>query len=55
MSAPTLDPEWLETDGPGGFASGTVSLPRSRRDHALLMRARDLPSVRAPHSYRVSG
>jgi predicted glycogen debranching enzyme len=31
--------EWLETDGLGGFASGTAGLVRTRRYHALLMRA----------------
>jgi len=31
--------EWLETDGLGGFASGTAALVRTRRYHALLMRA----------------
>ncbi len=31
--------EWLETDGLGGFASGTATLTRSRRYHALLMRS----------------
>ena len=29
--------EWLETDGLGGFASGTVSGRRTRRYHALLL------------------
>ncbi len=38
-----LDAEWLETDGRGGFASGTVGGARSRRYHALL-----LPATRAP-------
>lgn len=31
------DREWLETDGLGGFASGTASGIRTRRYHALLM------------------
>jgi predicted glycogen debranching enzyme len=31
--------EWLETDGLGGFASGTVVGPRTRRYHALLLAA----------------
>lgn len=31
--------EWLETDGLGGFASGTATLARTRRYHALLMHA----------------
>ncbi len=38
--------EWLETDGCGGFASGTVDLVRTRRYHALLMRAVGSPSNR---------
>ncbi len=31
--------EWLETDGLGGFASGTVSGIRTRRYRALLLAA----------------
>jgi hypothetical protein len=31
--------EWLEADGLGGFASGTVSGIRPRRYHALLLAA----------------
>lgn len=38
--------EWLETDGLGGFASGTVSGIRSRRYHALLLPATVPPSGR---------
>src|SRR5881628_649195 len=40
-----IDPnlEWLEADGLGGFASGTVSGIRTRRYHALL-----LPATRPP-------
>ena len=38
-----LDAEWLEPDGRGGFASGTVGGARSRRYHALL-----LPATRPP-------
>ena len=34
-----MDREWLETDGLGGFASGTVSGRRTRRYHALLLTA----------------
>lgn len=30
-----LEREWLEADGLGGFASGTVSGVRTRRYHAL--------------------
>lgn len=33
---PPLNAEWLETDGLGGFSSGTVRKARSRRYHALL-------------------
>lgn len=33
------DREWLETDGLGGFASGTLSGRRTRRYHALLLTA----------------
>ncbi len=38
--------EWLETDGLGGFASGTVSGIRTRRYHALLLTATNPPSDR---------
>ena len=38
-----LDAEWLEPDGRGGFASGTVGGARSRRYHAFL-----LPATRPP-------
>jgi predicted glycogen debranching enzyme len=38
--------EWLETDGLGGFASGTVSGIRTRRYHALLLAATNPPSAR---------
>jgi predicted glycogen debranching enzyme len=43
-----LDPnsEWLETDGLGGFAAGTVSGIRTRRYHALLLHARRPPTER---------
>jgi predicted glycogen debranching enzyme len=48
---PSLSPEdkkseWLETDGLGGYASGTVSGPRTRRYHALLLAATTPPSSR---------
>jgi len=36
-SLPALESEWLEVDGLGGFASGTVSGIRTRRTHALLL------------------
>jgi predicted glycogen debranching enzyme len=38
--------EWLEADGLGGFASGTVSGIRSRRYHALLLTATIPPAGR---------
>jgi predicted glycogen debranching enzyme len=43
-----IDPrvEWLETDGLGGFASGTISGVRTRRYHALLLVARRPPTDR---------
>jgi predicted glycogen debranching enzyme len=49
MTSP-IDPEmagseWLETDGLGGFASGTVGGIRTRRYHALLLAA-TLPPAR---------
>ncbi|MGQ0811106.1 MAG: amylo-alpha-1,6-glucosidase [Nitrospiraceae bacterium] len=42
----TLGLEWLETNGRGGFASGTVAGPNTRRDHALLLIARKPPTER---------
>lgn len=38
--------EWLEADGLGGFASGTVSGIRTRRYHALLLAATQPPAGR---------
>jgi predicted glycogen debranching enzyme len=38
--------EWLETDGLGGFASGTVAGIRTRRYHALLLAATRPPAGR---------
>ena len=38
--------EWLEADGLGGFASGTVSGERTRRYHALLLPATNPPTGR---------
>src|SRR5204862_2589578 len=35
--------EWLEADGLGGFAPGTVNGIRTRRYHALLLAARRPP------------
>ena len=40
------DAEWLEADGAGGFASGTVSGERTRRYHALLLTALTPPTGR---------
>ncbi len=45
-SLPPLDAEWLEADGLGGFASGTVSGIRNRRYHALLLTATTPPAGR---------
>lgn len=39
--------EWLETDGLGGFASGTVDGIRSRRYHGLLVAATTPPAGRS--------
>jgi glycogen debranching enzyme len=41
-----LASEWLEADGLGGFASGTVSGIRTRRYHALLLAATTPPTGR---------
>ena len=38
--------EWLETNGHGGFSSGTVAGANTRRYHALLLTARKPPSER---------
>ena len=38
--------EWLEADGLGGFASGSVGLARTRRYHALLLAAATPPTGR---------
>src|ERR1700678_3791681 len=49
MSVPSLSQdraEWLEADGLGGFASGTVSGIRTRRYHALLLAATSPPAGR---------
>ncbi|HZI26070.1 MAG TPA: glycogen debranching enzyme N-terminal domain-containing protein, partial [Chryseolinea sp.] len=35
--------EWIETNGLGGYASGTVSGPNSRRYHGLLVAATEPP------------
>ena len=41
-----LSAEWLEADGLGGFASGTVAGIRTRRYHALLLSATTPPTGR---------
>jgi predicted glycogen debranching enzyme len=41
-----LAAEWIETDGLGGFSSGTVSGERTRRYHALLLVATQPPTGR---------
>jgi glycogen debranching enzyme len=41
-----MNDEWLEADGLGGFASGTVSGIRTRRYHALLLTATRPPAGR---------
>jgi len=41
-----MEAEWLEPDGLGGFASGTVSGRRTRRYHALLLAALTPPTGR---------
>jgi predicted glycogen debranching enzyme len=43
---PDLAAEWLEPDGIGGFASGTVDGVRTRRYHSLLLSAAGPPSGR---------
>ena len=43
---PPAESEWLETDGRGGFASGTVGGVRTRRYHALLLVAARPPTGR---------
>jgi predicted glycogen debranching enzyme len=41
-----LTREWLEADGLGGFACGTVAGIRTRRYHALLLTAKNPPTGR---------
>jgi predicted glycogen debranching enzyme len=41
-----LSLEWLETNGRGGFSSGTVAGANTRRSHVLLLTARKPPSER---------
>ena len=46
MNPLPLDAEWLEADGEGGFASGTVAGYRTRRYHALLLTPMTPPAGR---------
>jgi predicted glycogen debranching enzyme len=46
MTLPDRAAEWLEADGLGGFASGTVDGIRTRRYHALLLVATQPPAGR---------
>ena len=46
LNAISTELEWLETDGCGGFASGTTGLVRTRRYHALLLSATTPPAGR---------
>lgn len=46
MNDLSLSKEWLEPDGLGGFASGTVNGIRTRRYHALLLTATTPPTGR---------
>ena len=46
MDASHREWEWLETDGLGGFASGTALGLRTRRYHALLLNALTPPTGR---------
>jgi predicted glycogen debranching enzyme len=46
MTTPISSREWLETDGQGGFASGTSTGIRTRRYHALLLTATKPPTGR---------
>ncbi len=46
LSPPDLDAEWLEADGLGGYAMGTVGLVRTRRYHGLLLAAAHPPADR---------
>src|SRR4051812_20470371 len=46
MNQTDSNAEWLEADGLGGFACGTVSGIRTRRYHALLLTATTPPAGR---------
>jgi len=43
----TLRHEWLETNGLGGYAAGTVGGANTRRYHALLVAAKQPPVARS--------
>ena len=43
-----LSLEWLETNGRGGFASGTVAGANTRRYHAFLLTACNPPATVGP-------
>jgi predicted glycogen debranching enzyme len=45
-TVPPSEAEWLEADGLGGFASGTVSGVRTRRYHGILVTATTPPAGR---------
>src|SRR5580692_10383868 len=42
----SLNREWLETNGIGGFASSTITGANTRRYHGLLVAATEPPAVR---------
>jgi predicted glycogen debranching enzyme len=44
--SPDAAQEWLQADARGGFASGTVGTPRTRRYHALLLTSTTPPTGR---------
>jgi predicted glycogen debranching enzyme len=44
--AQSLQREWLQTNGLGGFSSSTIAGANTRRYHGLLMAATDPPAVR---------
>ncbi len=46
MKSPPERSEWLETDGLGGFATGTIAGERTRRYHGLLLVATTPPTGR---------
>jgi len=46
QGAPLATQEWLQTNGLGGFASGSVSVPPTRRYHGLLCASLNPPTDR---------